>query len=80
MNTITNVARCHLGAPFDAREDEAVGRFTNPLQDFLDTDTFARPLKTMRGHTSCDYIGKTRTSEPGRCIVDPSRRMPARNT
>lgn len=40
---------------------------------------FAHWLKTLGGLTSYEYIGKIRTSEPERFIIDPIRQMPGLN-
>jgi transposase InsO family protein len=50
------------------------------LRDFVDAYNFARRLKTLRGLTPYEFIGKAWTSEPHRFSTSPLQQMPGRNS
>ncbi len=50
------------------------------LNDFLDAYNFARRLKTLKGLTPYEYIGKVWTEEPERFKINPIHQMPGLNT
>ena len=50
------------------------------LQNFVDAYNFARRLKTLRGLTPYEFIGKAWTSEPHRFKISPLQQMPGRNS
>lgn len=68
--------------------DAAVNPFRCSDYDQLRTDptnfvaaaTFAHRCKTRRGALPCEHIGRIRTSEPGRCIPSPMRKVTGLNT
>ena len=50
------------------------------LQLFLDAYNYGRRLKTLRGLTPCEFVGKTWTEQPHRFRVDPSHLNPGPNS
>ncbi len=50
------------------------------LADFVAADNFARRLKTLRGLTPYEAIGKAWTDEPSRFIHDPHHQLPGPNS
>ena len=49
------------------------------LQNFVDAYNFARRLKTLRGLTPYEFVGKAWTSEPHRFKLNPLQQMPGLN-
>jgi hypothetical protein len=49
------------------------------LADFITAYNFARRLKTLKGLTPYEFIGKLWTKEPDRFILDPLHEMPGLN-
>ena len=49
------------------------------LADFVAAYNFARRLKTLKGLTPYEFIGKRWTLEPERFRLDPLHQMPGRN-
>jgi transposase InsO family protein len=50
------------------------------LRDFVAAYNFARRLKTLKGLTPYEYIGKLWTKEPNRFILNPLHHMPGLNS
>ena len=49
------------------------------LADFVSAYNFAKRLKTLKGITPHEYIGKLWTKEPERFTFDPLQQMPGLN-
>ena len=56
------------------------GQLVRHLDDFVDAYNFARRLKTLRGLTPYEFIGKAWTSEPHRFKISPLQQMPGLNS
>jgi IS30 family transposase len=50
------------------------------LQLFIDAYNHGRRLKTLRGLTPYEYLGRIWTEDPGRFKIDPCRHTPGPNT
>jgi transposase InsO family protein len=50
------------------------------LQLFIDAYNHGRRLKTLRGLTPYEYVGRIWTEDPGRFKIDPCRHTPGPNT
>ena len=56
--------------------DDSHDQLRGHLQDLVSAYNFARRLKTRRGLTPDETIGKARTNEPARFRLDPIHQMP----
>jgi transposase InsO family protein len=55
-------------------------QLTAHLNDFIDAYNYGRRLKTLKGLTPFEYIGKIWTTEPNRFTLNPTHQMPGLNT
>jgi hypothetical protein len=66
-------------APVRRYHDGSHDELRRHLRLFLDADNHARRLKTLRGLTPYEVIGKNRTDQPTRFRTDPTHLTPGPN-
>jgi hypothetical protein len=52
-----------------------IGLCRSHLDDFITAQEFGRSLKTLKGRSPYEYIGRTWTVGPDRSTVDPTHQM-----